>query len=229
MGFAPAAVKTVGGTEMNRARTEAAEKPAGQREFAAPPSGRETMRRRYFPNLALVTSANRKVKFYDDLLKDKLVVLNFMYADCQGICPTIISNLKRVRRILDTEITRDVYFYSITVRPEVDSPAKLRAYTKMHNVNDAKWLFLTGRPEDVDMLRHLLGFADPDPGVDKDKTKHSGMIRYGNEPLSIWGSCQGSGDPQWMAQEIAFAIPRQFKRHPRVNEYCCVRIRDDVG
>ena len=68
------------------------------RRFAPRLSGREMIRQRYFPNLTLVTNLGRTVKFYDDLLKDKIVVLNFMYADCEGICPTILDNLKRVRK-----------------------------------------------------------------------------------------------------------------------------------
>jgi len=222
--FAGAAVAPIAGTligsggpaQARSATTKEQELPA--RRFAPALSGREIMRRRYFPNLPLVTHEGRKVKFYDDLLKDKIVVLNFMYADCQGVCPTIVSNLSRVRTILNSEVNRDVYFYSLTLRPEVDTPVALREYADMHFIRDPRWAFLTGKPEDIDNLRHLLGFADPDPIVDKDKTKHSGMVRYGNEPLSIWGSCQGSGQPEWMAQEIQFAIPREFKRHPRVNE-----------
>lgn len=176
------------------------------------------MRQRYFPNVSLVTDAGREVKFYDDLLKDKIVILNYMYADCQGICPTILSNLMRVRKILDAEVNKDIFIYSLTIRPEVDTPAKLKQYAEMHRIHDPRWSFLTGKPDEMDKLRHLLGFADPNPAIDKDKTKHTGMVRYGNEPLSIWGSCQGSGQPEWMAQEIQFAVPREFKRHPRVNE-----------
>jgi protein SCO1/2 len=70
----------------------------------------------------------------------------------------------------------------------------------------------------MDLLRRKLGFADPNPEKDKDKSRHSGTIRYGNEPMSIWGMCQGSAEPEWVAQEIGFAVPRQFKRHPRVND-----------
>ena len=94
----------------------------------------------------------------------------------------------------------------------------LEAYARMHHVADPQWLFLTGKPDDVDLLRHKLGFADPNPEVDKDKARHSGMLRYGNEPMAIWGTCQGSAEPEWIAQEIGFAIPREFKRHPRVND-----------
>ena len=190
----------------------------GQRKFAPRPSGRETVRNRYFPNIDLVTSDGEKVRFYDDLLKDKIVILNLMYAKCDGVCPTTTSNLKAVRKILRREIKHDIFIYSMTVKPEQDSPAALKAYARMHGVDDPQWLFLTGKPDDVDLLRHKLGFADPNPEVDKDKARHSGMLRYGNEPMAIWGTCQGSAEPEWIAQEIGFAVPRQFKKHPRVND-----------
>ena len=190
----------------------------GQRKFAPRPSGRETVRNRYFPNIDLVTSDGEKVRFYDDLLKDKIVILNLMYAKCDGVCPTTTSNLKAVRKILRREIKHDIFIYSMTVKPEQDSPAALKAYARMHAVDDPQWLFLTGKPDDVDLLRHKLGFADPNPEVDKDKARHSGMLRYGNEPMAIWGTCQGSAEPEWIAQEIGFAVPREFKKHPRVND-----------
>jgi protein SCO1/2 len=181
-------------------------------------SGREMLRQRYFPNIELTTSEGRKVRFYDDLLKDKIVVINLMYADCDGICPVTTANLKRVRTLLREQIARDVFIYSLTLRPEQDTPAALKAYAEMQGVHDPHWLFLTGKPDEVDLLRHKIGFADPDPDVDRDKSRHSGMLRYGNEATSVWGTCQGSAEPEWIAQEIGFAIPREFKKKPAVNE-----------
>lgn len=191
--------------------------PASRR-FAARLPGREILRRRSFPNVLLTTSEGKRVRFYDDLLKDKIVILNLMYATCDGICPTATANLKRVQNILRAEVAHDIFIYSLTINPEQDTPAKLREYARMHRVRDPNWLFLTGKPDEVDMLRHRLGFADPDPEVDRDKSKHSGMLRYGNEPMAIWGMCQGSADPAWIAREVQFAVPRKFKRHPRVND-----------
>lgn len=186
--------------------------------FAPRLSGREMIRKRYFPNVELVTHQGKKVRFYDDVLKDKIVVLNLMYADCQGVCPTITANLKNVQKILRQQINHEIFIYSMTIKPEQDTPARLREYAQMHGINNKYWTFLTGKPEEVDMLRHSIGFADPNPELDKDKARHSGMIRYGNEPMALWGTCQGSGEPEWIAQEIGFAIPRQFKKHPAINE-----------
>jgi protein SCO1/2 len=188
------------------------------RRFAPPLSGRDKLRDRYFPNVELTTSEGVKVRFYDDLLKDKIVVINLMYAKCDGICPTTTANLKQVRGLLRDQVDHEIFIYSLSLKPEQDSPAALKEYARMHGIKDPRWLFLTGRPDDVDLLRHKIGFADPNPEVDRDKSRHSGMLRYGNEPLAIWGTCQGSAEPEWIAQEIGFAVPRQFKRHPRVND-----------
>jgi acetyl-CoA carboxylase alpha subunit len=49
--------------------------------------------------------------------------------------------------------------------------------------------------------------------VDKDKASHGGMLRYGNEPMALWGTCQGRAEPEWIATEVGFAIPREFKTH----------------
>jgi protein SCO1 len=173
--------------------------------FAPAVSGREVMRRRYFPDVLLTTHEGKRVRFYDDLLKDKIVVLNMMYADCTGICPQITANLVRAQKILGERVGRDLFIYSITVKPEVDGPEHLRKYAQMHHVGPG-WLFLTGNPGDVELLRHKLGFADANPEVDRDKSRHSGMVRYGNEPLALWGSCQGQANPEWIAEEISFVI-----------------------
>lgn len=213
--FAGFALAPIAGALVGRADEPV---PAPRHSFAPRLSGREIIRKRYFPNVELVTHEGKRVKFYDDVLKDKIVVLNMMYADCEGVCPTITANLKRVQKILKEQIDHEIFIYSMTIKPEQDSPAKLREYAKVHGIDNKHWTFLTGKPDEVDMLRHAIGFADPNPEVDKDKARHSGMLRYGNEPMALWGTCQGSGEPEWIAQEIGFAVPRQYKKHPAVNE-----------
>ena len=164
-------------------------------------SPREKIKRRHFPNVTLTTHEGKKVKFYDDLLKDKIVVLNFMYATCEGVCPRITSNLQQVQKILGDRMGKDIFFYSITLKPEKDTPEVLRDHVKMHKIQPG-WLFLTGAPKDVELLRRRLGFTDPDPARDRDTANHIGNIRYGNEPLMLWAGSPGLTKASAIAESV---------------------------
>lgn len=170
----------------------AATRPSAAPRSPAVPTMRDVIRDRYFPNLTVVTHEGRQVKFYDDLIKDKIVLLNFIYADCSGICPTVTANLCKVQRELGDRVGRDVFMYSLTLQPVRDTPAVLRDYAAMHGVGPG-WQFVTGAPRDLEQLRRSLGFVDPDPVLDQNKENHLGNIRYGNEPLQLWGACNPLG------------------------------------
>ena len=174
-------------------------------------SARKRIRERHFPNLLLTTHEDRKVRFYDDLIKDKIVVINFMYVKCEGVCPGITANLARLQHRLGRRLGRDIFMYSLTLKPEEDSPEVLRQYAKAYHARRG-WTFLTGKPEDMELLRRKLGFTDPDPKLDADKSNHIGNIRYGNEPLLRWGSFPGLSKASWMAESISWVDwPRSAK------------------
>ncbi|HVG29297.1 MAG TPA: SCO family protein [Pyrinomonadaceae bacterium] len=156
---------------------------------------------RYFPNVELVTHEGKKVRFYDDLVKDKIVLINFMYAECVGICPGITANLQRVQKLLGDRVGRDIFMYSITLTPEKDNPAALKHYVEMHKIKPG-WTFLTGKPDDIELLRRRLGFYTSNQKNDKDKTNHIGMVRYGNEPRQWWGMCPGQAKADWIVESI---------------------------
>ena len=146
------------------------------------------------PNTKLYTHEGREVRFYDDLVRGKLVAINCMYADCEGICPMATGNLLRVQEMLGDRAGRDVFMYSITLQPEHDSPDALKHYAKMHGVKPG-WLFLTGAPADVRNLRYRLGFYDPNPLLDGDKATHTGMVRIGNDLYDRWTMAAALGGP----------------------------------
>jgi len=172
-------------------------------ERAAPASQHRHYGRNYFPNVELRTQDNRKVRFYDDLLKDKIVVLNLFYSHCTGSCPPVMHNLSRVQKILKDRIGKDIFIYSISIKPEEDTPEVLAEYAKFMDVGPG-WYLLTGTPDDIELIRHKLGYIDPDPKRDADKSNHIGMVRYGNEPLERWGATPGFGKPEWIARSILF-------------------------
>jgi protein SCO1/2 len=166
-------------------------------------SSRERIRERYFPNLMLTDQNGRKLKFYDDLVKDKIVIFNMFYAQCEGICTPITRNLVRLQKLLGARVGRDIFMYSFTLKPKDDTPAALKHYAQMHKVKPG-WLFLTGSPDDMETLRRKLGYVDPDPEVDKDRSNHIGVIKYGNEPLERWGGCPGMSSPEWIAETLSW-------------------------
>lgn len=48
------------------------------------------------------------------------------------------------------------------------------------------WLFLTGKPAEIDRLRRELGAYDLDPAIDADPTQHSGLVAIGNDRTDRW-------------------------------------------
>jgi protein SCO1 len=175
-------------------------------------SSREKLQARYFPNFELTTHEGNKVRFYDDLIKDKIVVINFMYAQCEGICVPVTQNLKRVQNLLGKRVGRDIFMYSITLKPEEDTPEKLKHYVQMHKLKPG-WTFLTGKSDEIALLRRKLGFSDAKAKLDKDVTNHIGMIRYGNEAHQWWAMCPGQANPPWIVESILWMDPKPDDVH----------------
>ncbi len=93
-------------------------------------SPRALIQQRHLPNVELMTQDNQKVHFYTDLVKDRRVVIQFMFARCKDVCPVITHHLVEVQRMLNGRVGRDIFFYSITLSPEEDSPRDLKASPK---------------------------------------------------------------------------------------------------
>jgi len=61
---------------------------------------------------------------------------------------------------------------------------------------------LTGKIDDINALRFKLGLFDPDPKVDADPTKHSGMLKIGNVPLKSWSATSVLSEPSRILEMI---------------------------
>jgi cytochrome oxidase Cu insertion factor (SCO1/SenC/PrrC family)/plastocyanin len=148
------------------------------------------------PKVTLKTQDNKTVRFYEDLVKGKIVIINFMYTQCKTTCETGTMNLLQVQKALGDDLGRNVFIYSISIDPEHDSPAVLKAYAEAHGVKPG-WTFLTGNIKDITALRDKLGLTGLSPelrqklGLPKKVTnsdvlqrQHSGMILIANEPFN---------------------------------------------
>jgi protein SCO1 len=169
------------------------------------PSARDLIRDQHLPNVDLITHEGKKVRFYDDLVKDRIVVINFMYTNCaDGTCPITSANLAKVQRLLGRDrMGQDIFFLSITLTPDHDTPAVLKKYAKAYGAGPG-WVFLTGKEQNIELLRKKLGFTDLDPKLDRDKASHIGNIRYGNEALQLWAACPGNATAAYIAKQISW-------------------------
>jgi len=126
----------------------------------------------YFTNLALTTHEGRTVRFYDDLIKGKIVAIDLIYTTCQYACPLETARLAQVQRLIGDRMGRDVFFYSITIDPDHDTPAVLKEYAEKFQAGPG-WKFLTGSKADIDLISRKVGlYTPPDPGNAKRVTKH---------------------------------------------------------
>jgi len=172
-----------------------------ENKFKVAESTREKLQKRYFPNFELTTHEGKKVHFYDDLIKDKIVVINFMYVKCQGVCMPVTMNLKKVQNLLGDRVGRDIFMYSITLKPEEDTPQSLKRYVRAHKIKRG-WTFLTGKPDEINTLRRSLGFKDAKVKLDRDLTNHTGMVKYGNEAHQWWAMFPGEANAPWIVECI---------------------------
>lgn len=155
----------------------------------------------YFPNFVLTTHEGKSVRFYDDLMRGKTVMVNFMYTHCGGICPTQTANLVKVQRQLGARVGRDIFMYSITLEPWIDKPEVLNRYAQGFRVGPG-WLFLTGKTSEIETIRRAVGFVDPDPQLDRERTSHIGVVLYGIESLDRWAMYPALGRPEVLAHNV---------------------------
>lgn len=156
----------------------------------------------YFSNAIFQTHEGKKVRFYDDLIRGKLVVFNMMLEICSdGICPNMTANLVRVQEALGKRVGKDIFMYSITLLPEHDTPKTLNAYAKAFGVKPG-WTFLTGTSKDTEIIRRRLGFYDLDEKKDADKSTHTGMLRIGNDAYDRWCMMPALSTPKMIKDAI---------------------------
>ena len=150
--------------------------PAGQSE--------DSQAHKYFTDTVLVNQNGEKMRFYTDLLRGKVVIINSFFATCQGSCLPMNRNLEKVQDALGDRLGKEVYIISLSVDPTVDTPTRLKAYAKQLNARPG-WYFLTGEKQNVDLVLQKLGqFVT-------DKQDHLNIFIIGNERTGLWKKAFG--------------------------------------
>lgn len=139
---------------------------------------------RYFSDVELLSQDGEKVRFYTDVLKNKVVVINTFFTTCTSICPPLNRNFEKIQEALGDRLGKEVFLVSISVDPETDTPTRLKEYGRRFHARPG-WLFLTGKKENVDWALYKLG------QYVETKDNHTSIIIIGNEPKGLWKKAMG--------------------------------------
>ena len=153
----------------------------------------------YFPNIELTTQDGKKVHFYDDLLKGKIVAITLIYTHCKDACPLETARMRQVQKMLGDHMGKDIHFVSISIDPENDTPEVLHDYAEMYNAGPG-WTFLTGKKDDITALSKKLGlYTDPDPAL---RDGHTPSLLIGNEVTGEWKQQSAGDNPRFLAIQM---------------------------
>jgi cytochrome oxidase Cu insertion factor (SCO1/SenC/PrrC family) len=140
------------------------------------------------------------VRFFDDVLKDKVVVINFIFTNCDGACPLMTHKLSLVRDRMEGQIGDTVQFVSLSIDPERDTPAAMKEFAKTHHADHDGWVFLTGKPENLDYIIKRLGQYTADVEA------HSTMMLAGNVNAAHWIKIQPYDQPPAITEKLQALI-----------------------
>jgi protein SCO1 len=116
--------------------------------------------------------------------RGKVAVVTFIYASCADTCPLLTAKMVGMQKKLGKDFGTRVYFVSVTVDPERDTPEALRKYGEAQGASFSGWAFLTGSPAQVqDVTRRYGIFVKKQERGDVDHTfltsivDQSGILR----------------------------------------------------
>lgn len=154
---------------------------------------RERAARMFFSDRRLLTQRGKEVRFYSDVLKDRVVLINFVFTQCADTCPMQTAKMAAVQALL--EDAADVRLVSISVDPGHDTPAALARYAATFGAG-MRWTFLTGRSDDVDDVLRRLGQWTGNP------RSHTTLFIAGNAVTSQWMKLHPDLSPALIAAEL---------------------------
>ena len=156
------------------------------------------------PDVELLDQDGRKIHFYSDLVKGRVVVINFIFTTCTTICPPLGATFARVQKELGERAGRDVSFISISVDPTTDTPERLKAWGAKFKAGPA-WTFVTGQQPLMNDLLRSLGAASASP------QDHSPTVLIGNDRHGQWTRTYGLAPPSQLVKIIDDAIEGHLK------------------
>ncbi|MGI9421687.1 MAG: SCO family protein [Hyphomicrobiaceae bacterium] len=159
----------------------------------------------YFPNFKVTSQHGRRYNFYDDLIENKIVVINFIYTHCPDICGLQTARMSIVQDKLGDRLGRDLFIYSISLDPKRDTAKALKDYAEAFGAKPG-WLFLTGDPAELHQIRYKLGERS------RSLAEHRNDAVLGNDRTGEWGRSSMMLNLEQLTRDIIEMDPKERER-----------------
>ena len=174
---------------------------------AEPAAATENLDGLAIPDVPVLDQDGKAVRFYSDLVKDRVVVMNFVFTTCTTICPPLGANFAKLRRLLGERAGRDVRLISVSVDPARDTPERLKAWAQKFGAGPG-WTLVTGERAEITRLLKALGVYTA--GV----ADHSPLVLLGNDARHRWTRAYGLAPPATLLRLIGEMAPEPAAAEP---------------
>jgi cytochrome oxidase Cu insertion factor (SCO1/SenC/PrrC family) len=156
--------------------------------------------RQYFSNVELIDQDGERLRFYDDVLRDRIVVISFIFTNCQSACPMMTRNLTMIRDMLREDERDGIQFVSISLDPVRDTPSAMKKFAQTHDADQDGWLFLTGQPDNVNFVTQRLGsYTD-------DLEAHTTVLIAANVRTAHWTKIPPNVPPNGIVERLRLLV-----------------------
>lgn len=164
--------------------------------FAAGPAAQ------YFKDIVLTDQNGHRVRLYEDVMKDRTIVMNSFFATCKGSCPIMTQTYSSLQDRFADRLGKDLMLVSITVDPANDTPPKLAEYALKAKAKPG-WLLLTGSKDEVALALKKIGQSSETPEA------HLNVMIVGNDKTGLWKKAFALAKPEEIAKIVESVLNDQ--------------------
>lgn len=153
-------------------------------------------------DVAVRNQDGRELRFNRDLVKGRLVAINFVFTGCSSVCPLMGASFASLQQQLGSSAAQ-VALISVSLDPLNDTPARLLEWRNKFSTKPG-WTLVTGRYQDIDALLSSLGAAAPEPA------SHAPFILIiDGRSDAPWQRMDGLADPAAVARVLRQRLQRR--------------------
>jgi protein SCO1/2 len=157
------------------------------------------------PDVVVRDQQGRKLRFYSDLVKDKVVVLNFFYTSCTYTCTMQGRTFSQLQSLLGERLGKSVHLISVTTDPAKDNPEQLQAWAKRYSLKSG-WTLVTGDESEINQLLVRLTGSSAGAGM------HVPVTFVFNDRKGTWMGSTEVVTPEQLLKTVAYLTREDDKQ-----------------